>query len=132
MKELINKLLLGGRAGLAFSAAQMVLLGVVVIAAAGVYSYFYYDGGTTTQQKTYTDPKTSGGKWVDHCYRFAADCDAPAATAWCKAQPEKWTRSIESAWAYARSPTDVTHVMGDNRDCTGTSCGRFVKIVCAK
>lgn len=130
IKKLFGLVLSGGRTGAAFTAVQLVWIGVIVIAAGGIYAYFYHFSGATTQQRTYTDPRISGS-WVDRCYHFGKDCDEPAASAWCRLQPEKWLRATESSWAYTSQLTDVTYILGDKRSCTGT-CGRLVRIVCAK
>jgi hypothetical protein len=127
LREIIRSLLSGGRGGLGFTPAQLAIGGLIAVAAASVAIYNWPRGG---QEQVYVDPRT-GGKWVDHCLRWAADCDGPAATAWCKLQPPKWSHSPGSSWQFVGA-TEVTHLIGEGRDCVGAACGRFNRIVCAK
>jgi hypothetical protein len=79
------------------------------------------------KQKVFVNP-TIDGLPVDRCLTYAADCNEPAATAWCR------RKGISRAtdWKY-ENKTRIGQVVGastgDRRDCK-FGCDGFTQVIC--
>jgi len=65
--------------------------------------------------------------YLDHCKEFGADCDAPAADLFC--QMKGFAKSAGSEFKNVVAG-DKTLMLSDTKQCDGTGCGAFTKIVC--
>jgi hypothetical protein len=65
------------------------------------------------------------GMSVDRCLYWAQQCDAPAATAYCRSQG--MSQALSWTWSYMAP----TYVQGDGRVCSDPNgCGGFTSITC--
>ena len=80
-----------------------------------------------SKQKVFINP-TIDGLPVDRCLTYAADCNEPAASAWCRRKG--MTRA--TGWKY-ENKTRMGHVVGasggDHRDCN-FGCDGFTQVIC--
>jgi hypothetical protein len=80
-----------------------------------------------SKQKVFVNP-TIDELPVDRCLTYAADCNEPAASAWCRRKG--MTRAAD--WKY-ENKTRIGHVVGasggDHRDCN-FGCDGFTQVIC--
>jgi hypothetical protein len=79
------------------------------------------------KQKVFVNP-TIDGLPVDRCLTYAANCNEPAASAWCRRKG----MTHATGWKY-ENKTHIGHVVGasagDHRDCN-FGCDGFTEVIC--
>jgi hypothetical protein len=80
-----------------------------------------------SKQKVFVNP-TIDGLPVDRCLTYAADCNEPAASAWCRRKG----MTHATGWKY-ENKSHSGHVVGasggDHRDCN-FGCDGFTQVIC--